>query len=85
MIQETLAEITKLEKELKEHPMCFSYSDDGDCLIVCFPNKVAGIGGAYSKKAEGKTKALKKLLEACEDAWKADCPALYPNYVSKFF
>lgn len=85
MIQETLAEIKALEKELKEHPMCFSYSDSDGYISVYFPNEVAGISGIHGKKSAGKVKVLKILIEACEDAWKTDTPALYPNHISKFF
>lgn len=79
MIQERIEQVKLLQQELLNHPMCLKIEEDKHYITVFFPNAVAGIDGVRHGLAGGKAKALKKLIEKCEEAWQADNPFIYPK------
>lgn len=78
-VRQAMAKIEDLEKKVKEHPMCLNLNFYGDHYVAMLPNPVRGRVGLMARTEIGKAKALEKLLEGLETAWRQDLPVMYPD------
>ena len=75
IIQERMAAVESKLEELKAHPMCGRFEDDGAYFLVIYP---AGDFAVHGCRAEyrhaGKSIALERLLGVMERHWMESYP-----------
>lgn len=70
-IVDNLAAFNKALADVKAHPMCAKFEDDGCAFIVTYPAGEFGVvyGGVRAHHRDSKAKALTNLLSRMERDW----------------
>lgn len=72
IIQQRTDKVESLIKEIKDHPMCFDFIDQGSHYIVIYPDGFQLDGCRIEITTKGET--LEKLLNKIELHWKESFP-----------
>jgi hypothetical protein len=73
MITENIKNYENILHDVKDHPLCLKYKEDGPYILVIFPDGYFPDGVRVNYSIMGKIKALKIILEKMEKAWKESC------------
>lgn len=68
---ENIKAVTDLISEIKNHPMCMKFEDQGSHYQVIYPDGDFRINGVRASTGGGKQKALYRILDRMEQDWVA--------------
>jgi hypothetical protein len=69
LVQERMDAVADLVAEVKDHPMCAHFIDEGANYVVYYPDGMYP-NGARASTGMGKALALSRLLQVMERHWK---------------
>ncbi len=70
IVKERTQAVVKLIEQVKVHPMCGKFKDDGAYFLVIYPNGDFCVHGCRAEyRQAGKAVALQRLLSVMERHW----------------